>query len=816
MRKRRLWTAVTVLALLLAGGLSAQPVRADVYTVTTTFDSGSGSLRWAIEQANSNPGDDVIAFNIPTSDTGYKPVTGVWTIQPLSPLPYLTDGGTSIDGTTQPAFSGAPIIEIEGTKAGAGAGLRIESANNTIKGLVINRFIMQGILLYGSGASGNVISGNYIGTDATGASGPGNQATGVQIAGGAHDNNIGGTASEERNLIAGNDHNGVEISGAYDNLITGNYIGTDASSMVALGNGWSGVSINLGAQGNVIGGITSEEGNVISGNGSRGVYIYASGTVSNTISGNYIGTDATGTGALGNQLGGIYIGEPNGGAQGNTIGPGNVIAHNGGNGIWVDGPDTTGNKVTQNSITDNANLGIDNFNGGNTELLPPAITSVTAGLVSGIACPNCTVEIFSDPEDEGGFYEATVVADGSGDFSWTGSVTGPYVTATATDAAGNTSEFSCRVPLMSYAVINTNDSGPGSLPWAVEQANANPGPDTIVFNIPPSDPGYNHATHVWTIRPLSPLPTLTDGGTTIDGTTQTTSQGDTNPYGPEIEMDGTSAGATNGLMISSAGNNIRGLAINRFALSAVMINGSGVTANSISNNYLGTDATGTVDLGNGASGVTLSGSAQGNTIEDNLISGNDDIGVHALEAGTNDNVIRGNNIGTDASGTAPLPNERFGVAFFNGPQNNIVGPDNVVAYNGLDGVLVDGADSFTSTVGNTITANSITGNGGQGISNFRGGNIELTPPIINTVTASHVSGTACAQCRVEIFSDPEDEGQKYEGATIADEAGNWTWSGLATGPNVTATATDGAGNTSEFSSPTVVYRVYMPIVLKSS
>jgi hypothetical protein len=66
MRKRRLWTAVTVLALLLAGGLSAQPVRADVYTVTTTFDSGSGSLRWAIEQANSNPGDDVIAFNIPT------------------------------------------------------------------------------------------------------------------------------------------------------------------------------------------------------------------------------------------------------------------------------------------------------------------------------------------------------------------------------------------------------------------------------------------------------------------------------------------------------------------------------------------------------------------------------------------------------------------------------------------------------------------------------------------------------------------------------------------------------------------------------
>ncbi|MGA9348307.1 MAG: right-handed parallel beta-helix repeat-containing protein, partial [Anaerolineae bacterium] len=491
MRKRRLWTAVTVLALLLAGWPSVQPVRADIYTVTTTTNSGPGSLRWAIEQANSNSGADVIAFNIPTSDPGYKPVAGVWTIQPLSPLPYLTDGGTSIDGTTQPGFSGSPIIEIERTEAGIMAGLRIESANNTIKGLVINRFIMQGILIYGSGAVGNIISGNYLGTDATGASGPGTQGTGIQIAGGAHDNTIGGTSPEERNVISGNDLNGVEISRAYNNLIIGNYIGTDASGVVALENSRSGILIGLGAQGNVIGGTASGEGNVISGNGSRGIYIYASGTVSNTISGNYIGTNATGNAALGNQRDGIYIGEPTGGAQGNIIGPGNVIAHNSENGIWVVGPDTTGNKITQNSIMDNVNLGIDNYNGGNTELAPPTITSATDDSISGTACSNCTVEIFSDPEDEGKTYEGATTADGDGNFTWTGSVTGPYVTTTATDASSNTSEFSCKVPLMSYAVINTNDSGPGSLRWAVEQANTNPGPDTIVFNIPPSDPGYN-------------------------------------------------------------------------------------------------------------------------------------------------------------------------------------------------------------------------------------------------------------------------------------------------------------------------------------
>ena len=876
MQKNRLWSAVVVLALLLAGGLSAQPARADDYTVTTTLDSGPGSLRWAIEQANSHPGPDTIAFNIPTSDPGYKTTTGVWTIQPLSPLPHLADGGTTIDGSSQPGFSGLPIMEIEGTKAGAG--LRIESADNTIRGLVINRFIMQGILIYGSEASGNIIAGNYIGTDATGASGLGSQGIGIQIVEGAHDNTIGGTTCQERNVISGNDQNGLEIRAAYNNLVIGNYIGTDASGMVALGNDWSGVSMNSGAQGNVIGGTASGEGNVISGNNSRGVYIYASGTVSNTVSGNYIGTDATGTGALGNQLGGIYIGEPTGGAQGNTIGPGNVIAHNGGNGIWVDGPDTTGNRITQNSITDNAGLGIENFNAGSI-VVPPTIASVTAGSVSGIACPNCTVEIFSDPEDEGKFYEATVVADESGNFSWTGSVTGPYVTATATDASNNTSEFSGRVPLMSYVVMNTNDTGPGSLRWAVEQANVNPGPDNIVFSIPSSDPGYNPATGAWTIRPLSPLPALTDDGTTVDGTTQIASQGDTNPYGPEVEINGLLAGSVvAGLTLASADNTVRSLVINGFSWTGILVKGAD---NFIAGNYIGTDASGTTAVANGMGLVVEWGAADvliggANPVERNIISGNEDYGIFIRGETVTGVAIRGNHIGTNASGTAAVGNAK-GVHIDVGAQNNVVGgdaaghrniisgngwgvailgantasnlvignyigtdasgmvalgnslggvtvqayahdntirPENLIAYNGsYGGVYVQGSE----TVRNTISRNSITNNAGPGVNNADGGNTELAPPIINNVTASRVSGTACAQCRVEIFSDPGDEGQKYEGAVIADEAGNWTWVGLATGPNVTATATDEAGNTSEFSSPTAVgYRIYLPIVLKNS
>ncbi len=417
------------------------------YIVNTADDANDGlcdkthcSLREAVFAANLSPRPNTIAFDIPGCES-------VCTIRPNGPLPALTDDHTTIDGTTQTVHRGdanslGPEIEIYGMKAGIVAGLRIESAHNIIKGLVINRFVAQGILLSGSGAFGNIISGNYIGTDAAGISDLGNGREGIQIVGGAHDNTIGGTATVEKNVIAGNGLNGVEISEAHHNLVIGNYIGTDASGAVALGNGRSGVFISLGAQSNVIGGTADGEGNVISGNGSMGVYVYGSGTVSNTISGNYIGPDATGTAILGNQYGGIYIGEPIGGAQGNTIGPANVIAHNGGSGIVVDGPDTTGNKITENSITDNANQGIYNLNGGNAELAPPTITSATDHSISGTACPHCTVEVFSDPGDEGQTYEGATIADGDGNFTWTGSVAGPYVKATQTDVAGNTSEFS--------------------------------------------------------------------------------------------------------------------------------------------------------------------------------------------------------------------------------------------------------------------------------------------------------------------------------------------------------------------------------------
>jgi len=116
-------------------------------------------------------------------------------------------------------------------------------------------------------------------------------------------------------------------------------------------------------------------------------------------------------------------------------------------------------------------------------------------------------------------------------------------------------------------VTNTQDSDEGSLRQAILDAEGRVGPDTIVFNIPVSDPGYNEVLGVWTVQLLSELPEMLYGETTIDGSSQADFIGqDTNPSGPEIEIDGTSTGLIAvGFRISSSDNTIANLLINNFS-----------------------------------------------------------------------------------------------------------------------------------------------------------------------------------------------------------------------------------------------------------
>ena len=318
------------------------------YTVVNTNDSGAGSLRQAILDANGSAGLDTIEFNIPGG--------GVHTITPASALPDITDP-VIIDGTTQPGFAGTPIVELRGDSAGADVnGLLISGGNSTVRGLVINRFSANGIRL--EDGSNNVIAGNYIGTDVSGTSDLGNAQNGIYIYYLSYTNTIGGPDVADRNVISGNDSNGVSILWARGNEILGNYIGVNASGVGALGNSGNGVHID-DADDNIIGGDQADEGNVISGNTWSGIQLLTdpSGTI---VQGNFVGTNATGTAAIANSEHGIHV---SGGAGliigGATPGAGNIFSGNMRNGIYFQsdfgfiqgnlvGTDVTGHQALGN------------------------------------------------------------------------------------------------------------------------------------------------------------------------------------------------------------------------------------------------------------------------------------------------------------------------------------------------------------------------------------------------------------------------------------------------------------------------------------
>ena len=210
----------------------------------------------------------------------------------------------------------------------------------------------DGVRIY-SGASDNVVEGNYIGTDATGANPLPNTLSGVGIID-ASNNTIGGTAAGAGNVISGNGSDGVFIGTnqgtATGNLVAGNYIGTDVTGTKALGNKYAGVEIADSASHNTIGGTTAGDRNVISGSvQGGGVFIDGSAT-GNLVAGNYIGTDVTGTKALGNALVGVEIADSaNNTIGGTAAGDRNVISGSPQGGVLIDGF-ATGNLVAGNYI----------------------------------------------------------------------------------------------------------------------------------------------------------------------------------------------------------------------------------------------------------------------------------------------------------------------------------------------------------------------------------------------------------------------------------------------------------------------------------
>jgi hypothetical protein len=452
--------------------LALRPACGPTFTVTNTSNTGAGSLRQAITEANACPGLNTIAFNV----TGSGCSGGICTISPTSALPAVTDP-VIIDGWTQPGWTSAPVIEINGTGAGSGAhGLDITAGGSTVRGLIINRFSSgNGIRLRSNG--GNTVEGCYIGTNAAGTAAAANDH-GIYVDG-VGNNTIGGTTAAERNVTSGNLRTGIYLinGGASGNLVIGNYSGVNAAGSAALTNGWDGISIEAGAVNNTIGGTTAAERNVLSGNSGRGIWIDGASTTGNVMRGNYIGVAANGSTVVGNTQEAVYINAPGNTVGGTASGAGNVLAGSSGShdGVYVQSG--TGNAILGNSIYGNGGLGIDlgtngvNANNGtknaslaNADMDFPVFTSTTlsgttlsvAGYVGSAAnqstFANARVEVFiadttAAGNGEGRTYLGFLTTDASGNFS--GSIAGvsgittgtTRITATATDASNNTSEF---------------------------------------------------------------------------------------------------------------------------------------------------------------------------------------------------------------------------------------------------------------------------------------------------------------------------------------------------------------------------------------
>jgi len=241
------------------------------------------------------------------------------------------------------------------------------SSGSTIRGLAIYRFAGSAPSGPASGirmqiSTGNVVTGNYIGTDATGAASSLGNSSGITM--NSNNHTIGGTTPQERNVISGNIGTGVRMdnTGTTSNVVTGNYLGTDATGTQDRGNSGDGVLIQAGAASNRIGGVTAGERNIISGNSLYGITIDAASN--NLVQGNYIGADVNGAN-LGNNFYGV---EATNGSNNNTIGgtaagAGNRIAFNGSGGVYISFT-STNNLVSQNAVFSNTSLGIDlNGNG---------------------------------------------------------------------------------------------------------------------------------------------------------------------------------------------------------------------------------------------------------------------------------------------------------------------------------------------------------------------------------------------------------------------------------------------------------------------
>ena len=408
-----------------------------VWIVTNRLDSGTGSLRFCMSNVRSG---DTIIFD-PTVFALVNS-SAATVINVLSQLPTMDKGNVTIDASNC-------RVTVNGSAAGSAFGLLIASNINKVMGLSIVGFTNDGIAI--SGGTSNQIGGSRA-LPGTGA-GPNGQGL----------------------RISGNGAFGIEINAAGSaNIIKGCWIGLDASGAAPEPN-LAGILMQAGASNNVIGSIVTDEANFISGNLFEGITVSDVGTNNNVVMGNVVGASAitvasaslgrdasdftslSGRSAVANGSAGVFLSKGTNSTQvgGDTAGQGNGIGNNGGNGIEVRAALSRKNSSKGNKISKNKHGGITLFDGSNDGIQPPhldivsqsvatrAVSTVTTGVhIAGHASSDGTVEIFTDPDTQGGtLWGRTPCVNGQ--FQTDVQVNpSENITATLTDTNGNTSPFS--------------------------------------------------------------------------------------------------------------------------------------------------------------------------------------------------------------------------------------------------------------------------------------------------------------------------------------------------------------------------------------
>lgn len=449
------------------------------FLVTTTADSGPGSLRQAILNANASIGLDQIVFGI---------AADAQRISPSSPLPEVTDA-VVIDATTQPGFVGVPLIEIYGMRPDED-GIAISSGMSVVRGLSFSHFradadFNRGNALFLNAEGGNRVEGNYFGVNVGVVDNPENSVAIRMLQ--SPNNTVGGPDAGQGNLISNNGLGVYILFDSSDTTVQGNTFGFEPSLSIPYPNGTSVLIENVPR--NILGGVQAGEGNVCVGSFSYGFDMISINAAENRVQGNWIGTDRAGMPDLGNRIGvGICGGAANG-ASANMIGgvatgAGNIIANNRFGVEIGTAPDVDAirNQVLCNTIQGSSeiaiDLGSDEFSlndlddtdvGPNEQQNSPELASVVldgddaviTGTLHSQANAPFRIEVYSGTGftnagfGNGGTYvgAATISTDNSGTATFgarvpAAALVGDSIVATATSGDGNTSEFSLSIALV--------------------------------------------------------------------------------------------------------------------------------------------------------------------------------------------------------------------------------------------------------------------------------------------------------------------------------------------------------------------------------